>query len=79
MRRGMVKALAALACIVLVGALGAASWNGDRGIAFLPHAVSRCDAASDRDEVIQEIEEFHSIWGSYDTGTGYGARATGNP
>jgi hypothetical protein len=80
MRKGMDKALAAFACAVIIGALGAVSWHGDAQMSpplCKPYACST--GASARDEVICEIEKLYSVWRSNDTGTGCREGAAGNP
>lgn len=71
MRRGMDKVLAIFACAVIIGALGAMSWNSDQEIGLPAGGVPTCgNGAGARDEVINKIEEFNSLWRNHDTGTG---------
>ena len=80
MRRGMDKALAAFACALLIGALGALSWHSDQEMcAPAQNLGPSFDDADARDEVIFEIEKLHSIWRNNDAGTGSGKGEAGNP
>jgi hypothetical protein len=79
MRRGMDKTLAAIACAVIIGALGAMSWNGDQELGMQVLDMPSCsDNAGARDEIINEIEKFNSIWRNHDKGTGSREGAQGN-
>ena len=79
MRRGMDKTLAALACAILIGALGALSWHSDQELG-MPSGEPACNQPSGaRDSVIYEIEKIHSVWGNHDTGRGERSSAAGNP
>ena len=80
MRRGMDKALAAFACAMIIGALGALSWHSDQAMSMPAQELGTSfDDANARDEVIFEIEKLHSIWRNNDAGTGSGKGAAGNP
>ncbi len=80
MKRGTLKVLAAIACAVLIGAMGAASWN--QGEEHNIHAVAPnpCPKLKttnySRDKVLFEIERVHSVWGNYDKRT-VGAKSQG--
>jgi hypothetical protein len=80
MRRSMDKALAAFACAVLIGALGAMSWNGDRDMA-VPFGIPAEDSggAGARDEIVREIERIHSVWRSNDARASGRKGEAGNP
>lgn len=79
MRRGMDKALAAFACAVLIGALGALSWNTDQEPGLKAWGGAEVhEGAEAPDKVIHEIEKLHSIWGNHDTGSSGGESAAGN-
>jgi hypothetical protein len=80
MNRGADKVLAALACAILLGAMGAFSWHDgheecipNRGIYDGTRGLEKSD------EVVRELERIQTFWRSNDAGTTGGKSSAGNP
>jgi len=80
MNRSADKVLAAFACAILLGAIGAFSWHGGQEASLPVRGLYESESGFDScDEVVEELERIQTFWRNNDAGKSYRKGAAGNP